>query len=328
LTHTPSATLTGTATATSSPSATPSPSATVTLTPSPSATPTPDPYAGLTIDDLRERQYGEGTLEVTETLGSNADFARHIIRYPSDELTIYGFMNVPHGEGPFPVAVVLHGYIEPSRYNTIAYTTRYADALARAGYLVLHPNLRGYPPSDEGPNRFRVGMAVDVLNLIALLRASAGQPGPLKTANGEWIGLMGHSMGGGITLRVITVDRDVDAAILYGSMSANERTNYERVFHHWSNGTRGHEELATPEEDLRRISPATFLSEIETPLSIHHSVDDTSVPVEWSRDLHEQLQAMDHDAEYFEYEDTPHTFNGEADRLFMERMIRFFDARR
>ncbi len=178
----------------------PSPSVapTVTSTPLPSPTATPDPVAGLTIADLRARTYGGGDVTVVEVLGANEAFTRSLISYPSDGLTIYGFANVPHGDGPFPVAIVLHGYIDPAVYETLAYTTRYADALARAGYLTIHPNLRGYPPSDDGPNRFHVGMAEDVLNLLAIVRGAAGNDGPLTAADPEAIGIMGHSMGGGI----------------------------------------------------------------------------------------------------------------------------------
>ena len=93
----------------------------------------------------------------------------------------------------------MHGYIDPAVYNTFDYTTRYADALAGAGYIVLHPNLRGYQPSDNGENLFRVGMAIDVLNLIALVQSQSGGDDPLKNANPNAIGLWGHSMGGGIT---------------------------------------------------------------------------------------------------------------------------------
>ncbi len=92
-------------------------------------------------------------------------------------------MNVPQGDGPFPVVLVLHGYVDPATYNTLTYTTRYADALARAGYLVIHPNFRNWPPSDNGPEEYRVGQAVDVLNLIALVQKQGGQPGPLQHAD-------------------------------------------------------------------------------------------------------------------------------------------------
>lgn len=225
----PTATATPTPTATPTATATPSPTATPTPTATPSPTPTPDPYAGLTIADLAARPYGGGAITVEETLAVTAAFTRSLITYPSDGLTIYGFINVPRGEGPFPVVLVLHGYISPDIYTTVAYTTRYADALARAGYIAIHPNLRNFPPSDTAPDPFRVGIAVDTLNLLALVREGAGQPGLLAQADGARVGVWGHSMGGGAAIRAITVDPGIRAAVIYGSMSADERLNYEQV---------------------------------------------------------------------------------------------------
>jgi hypothetical protein len=146
-------------------SATPVPS----NTPVPTITSTPDPYYEYTIQYLETRAYGGGQIEIVETLSENFLFTRYLIRYPSDELTIYGFLNVPVGEGPFPVIVALHGYVDEDIYTTIDYTTRYADDLAREGYVVFHPNFRNHKPSDEGDNLFRVGMAIDVLNLLELI---------------------------------------------------------------------------------------------------------------------------------------------------------------
>jgi dipeptidyl aminopeptidase/acylaminoacyl peptidase len=276
------------------------------------------------VADLAVREYGGGELQVEETLAVTGAFTRTLVTYPSDGLTIYGFMNVPQGAGPFPVVLMLHGYIDPEIYTTLAYTTRYADSLARAGYLVIHPNLRDYAPSDAGPNRFRVGMALDVLNLMALVRQQGGQPGPLQRADPDAVGLWGHSMGGGIALRVITADPGVRAAVLYGSMSGDEKQNYERILY-WTDGERGQEELDTPEEALRRISPIFHLERIQAAVSIHHSEADEVVPLEWSLDLCERLRALDKPVECFTYSGLPHTFRGEGDLLFMQRTATFFD---
>ncbi len=309
-----------TQTATALPTATP----TNTATPRPTVTPTPDPYAGLTIADLRARSYGGGALEAREVLAVTSAFTRSLVSYASDDLTIYGFANVPAGDGPFPVAIVLHGYIDPAVYETVAYTTRYADALARAGYIVVHPNLRGYPPSDSGANAFRVGMAIDVLNLLAIVRDTAGEEGLLARANADAIGLMGHSMGGGITWRVLTVDEGVGAALLYGSMHPDENENLAWRRRRFGGEVSGPEGLASA-EDLRRVSPSSYLQDITTPLSIHHSVDDETVPYEWSEELAARMEALGKDVELYLYENTPHTFRGEADQRLMERMVAFFD---
>ncbi len=295
-------------------SSTPMPTATARPTP----TSTPDPYADLTIEALRQRPYGGGSIHLERTLTVTPAFTRTLFTYPSDGLTIYGFMDIPRGKGPFPVVIVLHGYVDPARYQTLAYTTRYADALARAGFLVLHPNYRNHPPSDTGPNMFRVGYAVDVLNLIALL------PTP-PVARADAVGLFGHSMGGGIALRVLVVNPKIRAAVLYGSMSADERKNFERILQ-WSGGAHGREELSVPEEILQRISPASYLQDIQTPIQIHHGAADATVPPEWSRELYEQLRALGKAVEWFEYPGQPHTFpaGSPADRLLLERSIAFF----
>lgn len=309
------------ATRTVEPTATPTATSTVTPTVTPS--PTPDPYAGLTVTDLAARSYGGGELRVEETLAVTAAFTRTLVTYPSDGVTIYGFMNVPQGEGAFPVVLVLHGYVDPDVYATLTYTTRYADDLARAGYLVIHPNYRNYPPSDIGPDRFRVGMAIDVLNLTALVREQAGQPGPLQRANPDAIGLWGHSMGGGIALRVITVDPDVRAAVLYGSMSGDEKKNYEKILE-WSGGERGDEELDTPEEALQRISPIFHLERIQAAVSVHHGEADDTVPPEWSAELCGRLEGLAKSVECFTYPDLAHVFWGEGDQLFTQRALDFF----
>lgn len=335
--HTPTAivspTFVGTATPTATPFPTPTNTATSmpTLTPSPTATntptPTPDPYAGLTIADLSNRTYGGGEVKVEEILAVTDVFTRALVSYPSEGLTLYGFMNTPQGEGLFPVALVMHGYIAPERYNTLAYTTRYADALARAGYLVIHPNYRNYPPSDEGPDLFRAAHTVDVLNLIAIIKAQAGQPGPLQLADPTFIGMVGHSMGGGITLRTITVSDQVQAAVLYGAMSGDEKRNYEKILE-WSGGERGLEELNTPAEDLQRISPIYYLERISAAVSIHHGDNDGTVPLDWSLELCDQLQALNKIVECFTYPGQPHTFQNEGDQLFIQRVIDFFNRSR
>jgi dipeptidyl aminopeptidase/acylaminoacyl peptidase len=312
----------GTNTPLVTPSASHSPVPSATRTP----TQTPDPYEGLSIDSLMERAYGGGSISMEETLAVNSYFTRTLFSYPSDGLRIYGFMNVPNrGTPPYPVIIALHGYINPDLYDTLDYTTRYADALARAGYLVLHPNLRGYPPSEDGDNLFRVGMAIDVMNLIALIKDGVGDTGPLANAERDAIGVWGHSMGGGISTRVITISPDVRAAVLYGAMSDDEQKNFQRIFNYFSNGQRGLEELDYPPEAFERISPIDYLDRIQAAVSIHHGKNDPDVPLAWSMDLCQRLQDLGKSVECFTYEDQGHTFYDDGDTLFMGRMIEFFD---
>jgi len=304
--------------------ATQTPLPTATVTPLPTISPTPDPYYPWSIEYLRSRTYGGGQIEFLEVMEQNLYFTRYLIRYPSDGLIIYGFANIPNDEGAHPVIIALHGYIDPALYNTLDYTTHYADALANAGYIVLHPNLRGYAPSDSGENLFRVGMAIDVLNLIALIQVQSGGTDPLRTAVPDRIGLWGHSMGGGITTRVLTVSDDVRAAILYAAMSGDEGKNYEAI-RQWSGGTRGLEELNIPVEALHTISAMYFFQNITAPVSIHHGRADALVPLDWSVTTCDQLQALGKNVECTYYQDMPHTFYGTGDQEFIQNTVAFFN---
>jgi dipeptidyl aminopeptidase/acylaminoacyl peptidase len=290
----------------------------------PTLSPTPDPYFAWTIDSLRARTYGGGQIEFLEVMGQTPVFTRYLIRYPSDGLNIYGFANIPNEAGTYPVIIALHGYIDPALYNTLDYTTRYADALASAGYIVLHPNLRGYAPSDGGENLFRVGMAIDVLNLIAVVQAQSGGTDLLQTARPDRIGLWGHSMGGGITTRVLTVSADVKAAVLYAAMSGDERKNYEAILQ-WSGQTRGLEELNVPVEALERISAMHFFENISAAVSIHHGTADALVPVDWSVTTCDQLTSLGRNVQCLYYENMPHTFIGAGDAEFIQNTVQFFD---
>ena len=320
------------------PSTAPLSTAAPTTTPTPPPptippTPTPDPYADLTIAALAARSYGGGLLEIIDTVESNDRFTRYVIKYPSDGLTIYGFMNVPNEGDNFPVALLLHGYIDPDEYETVAYTRRYADALAEAGYFVIHPNFRNYPPSDSGPDPYRIGYAIDVLNLIAIVREQSRDPlGTLRRANADDINLWGHSMGGGVTLRVITVINEpyLKSAVLYGSMSGDEARNYGRI-RSWAGSQRARFELAAPPEMLAAISPIHHLARVEAAVAVHHSYADDVVPVEWSEEVCDVLAGLHaageipHAPECFFYDLQPHTFRGGGDELFIERTIEFFN---
>jgi cephalosporin-C deacetylase-like acetyl esterase len=79
---------------------------------------TPDPYETYTIAHLRSREYGGGQLEIVERVGANSAFTRYLVKYLSEGLEIHGFMNVPRDEGPHPVIIALHGYIDPGIGDT------------------------------------------------------------------------------------------------------------------------------------------------------------------------------------------------------------------
>lgn len=307
-----------------SPTASSSPTPQASLTPTVISVPTvPGPYEQYTIDSLRSRTYGSGTIEVVEKMEETDSFTRYLIRYPSDGLTIYGFANVPKGEGPFPVIIGVHGFVEVAGYQTLDYTTPALDGVTQAGYIVIHPNLRGYPPSDNGDNLFRVGMAIDVLNLMALIKAKSGPVELFATASPDKIGLWGHSMGGDIVLRVLAVSSDAKAAVLYASMSGDELKNakllsnasYDPIFQ---------SELATSPLIVERISPANYYSNIHTPIQLHHGTTDQTVPIAWAKETCDALKGAGVQVDCIYYPGEGHTFRSRVINQFSTAVLDFY----
>jgi uncharacterized protein len=280
------------------------------------------------VQALSERTYDGGTISAVRTLEGNSSFTKTLVRWDSDGLTQYGFLNVPNGKGPYPVVFVLHGYVNPYNYRIQTYTTRYADRLARNGYVVLHPNYRGHAPSQGSPDgTFRVGYAADVLHALASIRTQSGKSGLFAKADGTRVGLWGHSMGGGISIRVMTVKPDwVDAVVLYGSMSGDELKNAQQVYNVFSNRTRGLTELRTSQKILNQISPIKFAARVQAAVSVHHGTRDEQVPYAWSLELCRTLKNLGKRNECFGYANAPHLFGrgSRTDELFQSRVIAFF----
>ncbi|MFO7171001.1 MAG: prolyl oligopeptidase family serine peptidase [Chloroflexota bacterium] len=308
-----------------SPSPTPPPSATPSPAPSPS--PTPDPFAEyeqFTIEGLRARAYGGGTIEVGGVRSQTPEFTRHLFSYESDGLRITGQLTRPRGEGPFPVIVLAHGYSPLASY-TPGYDTQHAsDYLAARGYLCLAPDFRSHAGSDKAPNMFRAGHVIDTLNLLPLIaQLPDARPGP--------VGIWGHSNGGEIATKVMLVSDQIAAALIYAPASPELADNY-RAFHRRQtlfNPRNIADFPVTPEEapDLyARMSPVNYLHYAQAPVQIHYGTADSSVPIEWVEKLHRGLLAAGKQSELFIYPGGTHSLQGADKQLYLERALAFFNA--
>lgn len=196
---------------------------TPTIMPSPTATRTTEqaiyPY---TIEGLRKHKFQSGKIVIRKKLLEADDFTRYLIEYPSDGLTITGILQVPaKGEPPYPVIVMNHGFFSRTVYNCGDGTDRAADFLNRYGYLTVSSDYRTWGGSETGESLFYSGLAIDVINLMNALPS-------IPQADPERIGMWGHSMGGGVTLKVLTIlggvnqpEVKVRAAVIYSSVSAD-----------------------------------------------------------------------------------------------------------
>ncbi|HEU5012582.1 MAG TPA: prolyl oligopeptidase family serine peptidase [Roseiflexaceae bacterium] len=305
-----------------------------TSTPAPSAT--PDPWAAYepyTIEALRSRSYGQGAIEIVRVIEETPNFTRYLFAYPSDGLRITGMLNRPHGDGPFPVIILNHGYYPLDVYQTGNGTRLAADYLANRGFMTLSPDFRSHAGSDDAVNYFRAGHVIDTLNLIPLAQK-------LPSAQAGKVGMWGHSNGGAVTAKAITISDQIAAAVIYSPASSTIAEDYQfRVER--SRGRAGQpagtrtgvidtiekEFPVTPEQapDLyQRLSPLPYLKYVQAPVQIHWGDADETVPRKWPGDLLAGLQAAGKRVEYFEYPGQPHSFQGAGNQRYLQRIAAFF----
>lgn len=248
------------------------------------------------IEQLRQREYQGGEIKIEESLAHNNSYTSYIFSYPSDNLKIYGMMNIPDGNGPFPVIVLNHGYFNPSSFNSGDGTRTMADILASNGYITVASDYRGHGQSEDtkqGSRGHRPEFAIDVLNLIASIKS-------IDKADTNRIGMWGHSMGGEVSLRTIEATDKVKAVVLWAPTSANASDN--------ANFYGGRHNKNTNNPALDGVSPINYLKYISAPISLHQGLVDVEVNPEWSKELNTALKKEGKQVEYFEYEGQDHNF--------------------
>lgn len=282
----------------------------------------------VSLAALAKKNFNGGSLSLGEIQDNNQSYTRYTITYQSGELTISGIMNVPKGHGPFPVLILNHGYIDPTVYTNGRGLRREQDYLAKQGYVVLHPDYRNHAFSTKTEDdhlSLRLGYTEDVINAVYAIKNSE-----LAFLDKNNIGMLGHSMGGGITLNVLVTKPElVKSAVLFAPVSADYRDNFER----WtrSRSTEAQDIIAAygeptiNQEFWQNISPMNFLEKIRAPILLHHGTADESVPIEWSNRLDQALRTHNKTITYYTYNDQPHEFTSDWS-LVMRRTLDFFNS--
>jgi len=286
-------------------------------------------FDAVSIPALMQKEFNGRDLTFSRVLDDNTVYTRYYITYKSGELTISGIMNIPKGNGPFPVLFLNHGHIDTSIYTNGRGLKREQDYLARRGFAVLHSDYRGHADSTKDPNadiNFRLGYVEDVINAIyAVKNSNAPQLNSIDKNN---IGMLGHSMGGGVTLGVLVTKPElVKASVLFAPVSGDVRDNFERwITRRPETAKRIIELHGLPEDNpdfWDNVSPKEFYEKIQTPILLHHGTADDSVPIEWSDKLNDQLTAINKPIEYKVYPGQPHEFTSAWPNV-MQTTLDFF----
>ncbi|MBI5794601.1 alpha/beta fold hydrolase, partial [Candidatus Uhrbacteria bacterium] len=247
----------------------------------------------LTIDHLSQMKLEGRDLKLESILTDNTAYVQHAISYRSNGLKISGILNIPKGTGPFPLLIFNHGYIAPSIYTRGRGLRREQDYMARHGFVVLHTDYRGHGESDPSPDTreiYDAGLeyAMDSMNAILAMRAAA-----LPSIDTERIGMLGHSLGGGVTLNILTSHPElVTAAVLAAPVHSDAWENFMRWRRERPEGDRTVATLGTRDTNAAAwdaLSSLSRLNRITAPILLFQGTADKDVPLAWSDFLSEHL---------------------------------------
>jgi len=269
---------------------------------------------------MRDRPDG-GRPRITATELETDAYTRHQVVYRSGDITVSGVMLRPHGEGPFPGIVLNHGYIDPSYYVTGQGMAREQDALARAGFVVLHTDYRGHAgssPAGEVERTARVGYAADAINAVSALRK-------LRYVDDDRLAMMGRSMGGSVTMNALVARPGlVDAAVVYASVSSDIVENVDH-FTDPGEGKPIYGRFGTPRQSprfYRELSARTYFDRITEPVLAHHGRVDDTCPPRWATETQRLMRRAGVDSRLVWYAGESHTFYAQW-QLSMDRTVDF-----
>jgi len=200
-----------------------------------------------------------------------------------------------------------HGFFSRSVFSSGDGTDRSSAFLAEYGYITLASDYRSWGDADVGESLFYSGLVIDVINLLRAIPS-------IPQADFSRVGIWGHSMGGGVTMKVLTIlggrvvpsaseERTttiptIEAAVLYSPVSAD----FVDIIARWGNGCFGDiaageqvvgcnssdvvpidlpDELltayrlaGTDQNVLKRFSPINYLDSVTIPVQIHYGAED------------------------------------------------------
>lgn len=301
----------------------------------------------ISIEYLRGFSFDSPAPTIEKKLTNGNNYEKYIASYISEGNKIYGLLTIPTTQAPdggYPAIVFNHGYIPPEQYVTTEKYNSYVDALAREGFVVFKIDFRGHGNSEGIPSGtyFSSAYTIDAISALKSLQK-------MGEVNANRIGMWGHSMAGNLVLRAMLVNNEIKAGVIWAGAvySYKDFAKYgiqDSSYRQPSPDVREkRKETANREEsekiqELRddkkevdftddfwsSISLTQNIDYLENPVQIHHSIDDSTVDIGYSRDLADILEKTGKNYEFYEYESGGHNIEGAAFNAAMGRTVSFF----
>jgi uncharacterized protein len=249
-------------------------------------------------------------------------------------------MNIPKGDGPFPLILMFRGYVDQTLYSTGTGTRPSAKYFAEHGFITIAPDFLGYGGSDtESGNIFESRFqtyttAISLLKTIERFKdysnliSGSNEITKLLT-NYPSMSIWAHSNGGQIVLTTLSVtganypttlwapaSKPFPYVILYFTDDSDDGGKFIR------------KELGKFEElyDVDKYTYTNYIDNIHAPIQLHQGTADQAVPIAWTNELVGILRAKEKDVTYFTYPGADHNLRPNWDEV-VEKDVEFFKAK-
>jgi dipeptidyl aminopeptidase/acylaminoacyl peptidase len=277
----------------------------------PIKTPTPTPLDKYTIDNLSKAEIKKSFIELGELLTQNKDFNSYLFTMNFDptlssneEKKVTGLINIPNGPGPFPLIVMIRGYVDQKIYQTGVGTKRDGEFFAAKGFITIAPDFLGYAGSNSESGDIFESRFQTYTTILSLLKA-VSDPSFAQATEGKWDGknifIWAHSNGGQIALTTLVITQANYPTVLWAPVTKPFPYN---VLYYTDESDDGgkliRRELAKFEDlyDTNLYSFTNYLDRIKAPIILHQGTADDAVPVSWSDSFVKILKSLNIDITY------------------------------
>jgi dienelactone hydrolase len=291
----------------------------------------------LTIATLHAREITGSAITFEQTLASGTGYSQYIASYISEGNKIYGLLTVPFGDPPpggFKAIVFVHGYIPPDIYQTTERYVAYVGTLASHGFVVFKIDLRGHGNSEGEATGayYSPGYTIDAIAALKSLQT-------LDFVDPQGIGMWGHSMAGNVVLRAMEVEPEIKAGVIWaGAVYSYDDFVKYRI----SDPSRPPSGSPSPSRSRSRalitlygepdsarpywqaVSLTANIDYLQSPLQIHHAVNDPVVNIGYSIDLAQVLTQHNKYFEFYRYDGGGHNIDSPYFEDAIIRTVDFF----
>lgn len=296
---------------------------------SPEPTPVPTPLAVYEIENLAKAHVPAGEIEIKEVISKEDSYTSYLFEHKfspnfnTDVIkTVTGQINIPNGNGNYPIVFMMRGYADQKIYETGMGTRPSAAKYAEAGFITVAPDFLGYAGSSEEAGNIYEARFQTYTTVLSLLKAVP----TIKQWNKKDLFFWAHSNGGQIALTTLAVAGLEIPTTLWAPVTAP--FPYSVLYYTDESADGGkyiRRELAAFEElyDVDKFSFTNYLERIRAPLQVHQGGADDAIPVSWSNSFVAKMRNLGLEVKYFVYPSADHNMRPDWDTV-VARDIDFF----